>query len=535
MRIAWRRRSFVAASVLALGSLFLIWKAYQYAAPPVQPKDCSFVYPPSPDPQPNAKPLTLPAKSALVWSQKGGSVNDASCLNQTAVAGIVEIRSEEDVRAALQFARENGLKVTPAGRRHSMGGQSFVQEGLVLDMQRFNKISGDREKRILRAQSGATWALIEKLLDTQGLSLKAVQSINIFTVGGTLSVNAHGIAHNPGPIASTVRSLRVMTSDGQIHVASPTENAELFRHVLGGYGLFGVILDVELDLVENEIYAWQLGTVSQGDFPRHFAENVARKNNVGLFFARLSMSPNTFLDEVAMHRFEKVAYDDPLPPLHPQRHISVMRLIINFSKTGGLGRWLRWVLETRIAPHLRPCAWLDARGQERACLITRNQAMYDSMAYLQNRLPDTDILQEYFIPHERMDQFVEGMRDVVTRNKANLINVTIRIVHKDEVTALPYAKQDMFAFVLYFNQGLNDAESKITEKTTRDLIDLAARASGTFYLPYQLFYSPEQLRKAYPEVDAFFAAKRKYDPLELFSNKFYEKYGRSEPQRYGRR
>ncbi len=43
-------------------------------------------------------------------------------------------------------------------------------------------------------------------LDEQGLSVKAMQSINIFTVGGTLSVNAHGIAHNPGPIASTVRS-----------------------------------------------------------------------------------------------------------------------------------------------------------------------------------------------------------------------------------------------------------------------------------------------------------------------------------------
>jgi hypothetical protein len=45
------------------------------------------------------------------------------------------------------------------------------------------------------------------------------------------------------------------------------------------------------------------------------------------------------------------------------------------------------------------------------------------------------------------------------------------------------------------------------------------------YLPYQLFYSAEQLRKCYPEIDDFFAAKRKYDPDGLFSNRFYEKYG----------
>ncbi|MDQ1389173.1 MAG: hypothetical protein QOF56_2627, partial [Acidobacteriaceae bacterium] len=30
---------------------------------------------------------------------------------------------------------------------------------------------------------------------------------------------------------------------------------------------------------------------------------------------------------------------------------------------------------------------------------------------------------------------------------------------------------------------------------------------------------------AYAEVDAFFAAKKKYDPDGLFSNQFYEKYG----------
>jgi hypothetical protein len=40
------------------------------------------------------------------------------------------------------------------------------------------------------------------------------------------------------------------------------------------------------------------------------------------------------------------------------------------------------------------------------------------------------------------------------------------------------------------------------------------------------FYSKEKLRKAYPRVDEFFSAKKKYDAEELFSNKFYEKYGK---------
>jgi FAD/FMN-containing dehydrogenase len=148
------------------------------------------------------------------------------------------------------------------------------------------------------------------------------------------------------------------------------------------------------------------------------------------------------------------------------------------------------------------------------------------MDYLENRLKDTDILQEYFIPREKMPQFVDGLRRIVKDNGANLINVTIRIVHKDNITTLNYAKQDMFAYVLYFNQKFNDREGQILQKTTTDLIDLALGLDGTYYLPYQLFYSKEQLRRAYPRIDEFFAAKRAADPDELFTNRFYEKYGK---------
>jgi hypothetical protein len=71
----------------------------------------------------------------------------------------------------------------------------------------------------------------------------------------------------------------------------------------------------------------------------------------------------------------------------------------------------------------------------------------------------------------------------------------------------------------------NARDNEILEKTTTDLIEVAERAGGTFYLPYQLFYSPQELSAAYSGIDDFFAAKKKYDPIGLFANKFYEKYG----------
>lgn len=523
-----RNRPVLLVVALVFASLFVLCarKIFEYAAAPNHEKESDFLFPDDPD---REKPVVLSMESKsppVSFENLGGFIDDASHLNKTAVYGIVKVANVDDIRNALQFARDHHLKITCAGQQHSMGGQTFTHGGLVLDLRNFNQIALNKEHKTVNLQSGARWWQLQQLLDKEGLSVKSMQSINIFSVGGTLSVNAHGIDPMPGPVAPTVRSIRVMLSNGEIVNASPVENSELFRHVLGGYGLFGVILDVDLDVVDNEMYARRATYMNYTDFPEYYNQNIENNPSVGLVFGRLSVAPQSYLRETVVHTYEKTEFEGSLPPLIPPQHDALDRFIINCSKTGGLGRWLRWTLEKYFEPRLHACvARSQAMNQKEACLVTRNEEMYDDMAYLKNRLRDTDILQEYFVPYERMPEFVDGLREVVGRNGANLLNVTIRTVHKDGISALPYAKQDMFGFVLYFNVKFNDRDNEILKKTTSELIDVAQAAGGTYYLPYQLFYSRNQLQKSYPEVDEFFAMKKKYDPINLFSNKFYEKYG----------
>jgi FAD/FMN-containing dehydrogenase len=512
--------------ILALLCVLCARKIFEYAAAPNHEKESDFVFPEDPAQEKRVSLFTVQNSPPLPFEQRGGFINDASHLNKTAVYGIVRIENEDDVRNALQFAREHHLKISCAGQHHSMGGQTFTHGGLVLDFRNFNRISLDKDHKTVNVQSGVRWWQLQQLLDKQGLSVKSMQSINIFSVGGTLSVNAHGIDPQPGQVAPTVRSMRIMLSDGEIVKTSPTENSELFRHVLGGYGLFGVILDAEISVVDNEMYTRKAVYMNYADFPKYYEQNVENNPAVGLVFGRLSVAPQSYLRETVIHIYEKTAFNGALPRLTPPQHDTLDRFIINFSKTGGAGRGLRWTLEKYAEPRLHTCvARNQAMNQKEPCLVTRNEEMYDDMAYLKNRLPDTDILQEYFVPYDHMPQFVDGLREVVQRNGANLLNVTIRTVHHDNVSALPYAKQDMFGFVLYFNVKFDNRDNEILEKTTSDLIDVAENAGGTYYLPYQLFYSRNQLQKAYPEIDDFFAVKKKYDPMGLFSNKFYEKYG----------
>jgi FAD/FMN-containing dehydrogenase len=59
---------------------------------------------------------------------------------------------------------------------------------------------------------------------------------------------------------------------------------------------------------------------------------------------------------------------------------------------------------------------------------------------------------------------------------------------------------------------------------TQSLIDATIGAGGRFFLPYQLHYTPAQLERSYPEIGAFFRAKRRYDPDHLLTNTWYETY-----------
>src|SRR5438874_12650433 len=146
------------ASAIAASLVVTIRKLVPYAAAPVGEKESDFVFPPSMDQARPTSSATRPAYPALRFEQRGGFINDASHLNRTAVYGIVKVTGEGDIANALQFARDNGLKVTAAGQRHSMGGQTFVKDGLVLDMRGLNRITLDKARSEER-RVGKEWRI----------------------------------------------------------------------------------------------------------------------------------------------------------------------------------------------------------------------------------------------------------------------------------------------------------------------------------------------------------------------------------------
>lgn len=491
------------------------------AADPTGPKDCTDILPALP------REATRPARVAEPnWAQRGGTVNDASCLDRTPIAGIVAVRNEADVTTALTWARAHALTVTAAGVKHSMGGQAFRAGGIVLDMRAMKSIAVDATARTMTVGGGATWHDIQIALHPR-FAIKSMQSTDIFSVGGSISVNAHGMDHQAGAVMGSLRSVRLMLADGSVVIASRTENAELFRHVVGGYGLFGVILSATLDIVPNDVYRSGREIIDYRDFPQTFAR-IAANPDIGLTYAHLSTSPGSLLRETLVYTYTRNAEDQGLTraPLGEVGSTKLRRATVNLAKRSNLFKRWKWWSEKNLEHRFETCtiSRAQAQGSGEACLVSRNDPMHDSVAYLFNALPtETDILHEYFVPRDQIVGFIDGMRAIFEAEHANLVNVSIRAVGVEN-NALTYAPVPSFSVVLYLSQPTTPAGTQAMRRLTSDLIDLTAKHGGRFFLPYQLHYTPEQLQRAYPEIALFFAAKRSWDPDGLFSNTWYARY-----------
>ncbi len=141
-----------------------------------------------------------------------------------------------------------------------------------------------------------------------------------------------------------------------------------------------------------------------------------------------------------------------------------------------------------------------------------------------SRTKNTYVLLEYFVPVKQFDAFSDSMAEIFKRNNANIINVSIRHALKDSGSLLAWAREEVFAFVIWYKQGTTEAEKAKVAVWTRELINAALELGGTYYLPYQAHATKEQFHKAFPSAKKLIDLKNKLDPDFKFRNVIWDSY-----------
>lgn len=437
-------------------------------------------------------------------------INDVTQLNPIVARDIIAPTTIEEVAEAVKSHKG---PISVGGGRYSMGGQTATEQTLQIDMRGMNKvISFSREDKEITVQAGIRWKDIQEYIDPYDLSVRIMQTYNNFTVGGSLSVNVHGRYIGEGPLILSVKSLKIVLPDGSLIDASPDKNKDVFYGIIGGYGGLGVIVEATLSLTDNDTIERVATRMTIEEYHSYFNDKI--RNDPNVIFHNGDIYPTDYKNVSAV---SWVRSDKPLTDEHRLRPIKDSYWLENVM--------YYWITEIPFGHWVRE-NWIEPSLYKKDMVVKRNyEASYDVKELEPpSRKYSTYVLQEYFIPIDKFDEFVPKMRNVFQKHDVNVMNVSIRHAHKDPGSIMAWAREEVFAFVVYYKQGTSPDARNEVGRWTREMIDQILSVGGSYYLPYQPQATQAQFRAAYPAFDAYVALKEKLDPDYKFRNKFLDKY-----------
>jgi len=161
---------------------------------------------------------------------------------------VVRPRGTADVVAAIRFARKHGLEVAVRCGGHGVSGQSVTDGGIVIDLGLMRAVRVDPTARRAWVQGGCLLSDVDRESQLHGLATTG-GVVSHTGVGGLTLGGGYGyLSRRFGLASDNVRSAEVVTAAGDVLVASPDQNEDLFWGIRGGGGNFGVVTGFEFRL-----------------------------------------------------------------------------------------------------------------------------------------------------------------------------------------------------------------------------------------------------------------------------------------------
>ena len=465
-----------------------------------------------------------PANDVSLAPSRGVTVNDLhSRLNPTVVDRIVDVRSTAHARAAILAAAAEGKVVCVSGGRHAMGGQQFAQGGVLLDTRSYNAVRAfDRERGLIQVESGMQWPeLIAWLLKNQsgyehqwGIRQKQTGADRL-SIGGAVSANVHGRGLTLPPFVGDVESLTLIGPDGEQRTCSRAENAELFRLVCGGYGLFGFIDTVTVRLSPRHKVRRAVEIETADRLMARFDERIAGGYEFGDFQFALDPKSNDFLRRGIFSCYRPAPIDTPLP--EQQRALSAddwkkLLWLAHFDKQRAWDAYSAHYLGTHGQVY-----WSDTH--QLSTYIDDYHSWVDAESRAEH--PATEIISELYVPRPKLDAFLSEAAEDFREHKVDCIYGTIRLIERDDESFLAWAKEPYACTIFNLHTSHTPEGREHSAAAFRRLIDIAARRGGSWYLTYHTFGTREQILRCYPQFPEFLRLKRQYDPDERFQSEWY--------------
>ena len=317
------------------------------------------------------------------------------------------------------------------------------------------------------------------------------------------------------PMIDDVESFTLIDANGDLKTCSRIENKELFRLVIGGYGLFGVIGTVKVRLTPVEVL-----------------ERVVQLIEVQDFIPLIT----TRIQEGFLYGDFQFAIDPQSEDFMKRGIYSLYRPVNSTVESDGELREMKgddWYRLLGLA-HKDKSRAFEVYSQ---FYLTTNGQLYRSDTHQMGVYVDgyhsefdkggvkaSEMISEIYVPREQLKTLFDELREDFRANETNVVYGTVRLIEEDTESFLTWAKHSYAATVFNFHvehtpEGIEKAKGQF-----QHIIDRALQHGGSYFLTYHRWARKDQVLSAYPQMPEFLRLKKRYDPEERFQSDWYRHY-----------
>ncbi|MGB3439960.1 MAG: FAD-binding oxidoreductase [Actinophytocola sp.] len=415
----------------------------------------------------------------------------------------------DDVHAIADAVKHAGPRgVIARGLGRSYGDPAQNAGGTVIDMTALHRIHRvDAEAGTVEVDAGVSLDTLMRALLPFGLWLPVLPGTRQVTVGGAIGSDIHGKAHHvEGSFGDHVRSLDLLTADGEIATLTPDD--DLFWATVGGMGLTGIVLRATLHLNHVETAYFLVDTEQIGGLDelmaRQSVDDESYVESVSWFDA-VTTGPHlgrgtltranhaTIEDLPEKRRGNPLKFDAPqlltVPDVFPPGMLNKLTGRI-FSELWYRKSPTRKGAVQNITQFLHP---LDIVGEW-------NRG-YGPQGFLQ---------YQYVVPFGAEDVIRHTVRRMSETGQVSVLNVLKRF---GEGNRAPLSFP-MKGWTLCIDLPVRGGVHELCE----ELDELVLAAGGRHYLAKESRATPEAIRRGYPRLDEWRKIRAAVDPQGKFAS-----------------
>ena len=407
----------------------------------------------------------------------------------------------------------NSRGVIARGLGRSYGDNAQNGGGLVIDMTPLNGIhSIDADTCLAVVDAGVSLDQLMKAALPFGLWVPVLPGTRQVTVGGAIACDIHGKNHHSaGSFGNHVRSMELLTADGQIRHLTPNSpdvaESELFWATVGGNGLTGIVLRATIAMTPTETAYFIADGVATKDLDETVAVHLDGSEDKYTYSSAWFdlISPPPKLGRAAVSR-GSLAKLDQLPKKlarNPLKFDAPQLLTVpNIFPVSAMNK-LSFMAIGEVYYRL------GGTYSGKIMNLSQFYHMLDLVSGWNNAYGPTGFAQHQFlVPPDAMDEFKAIIRWIQTRGHYSALNV-FKLFGPGNRAPLSFPMAGWNVAMDFpnrpgVNEFLNELDARVME------------FGGRVYTAKDSRVSADNFHAMYPRIDEWIAVRRKVDPTGVF-------------------